>query len=110
MIVGAELKAMADAEAAIELADAARGTALLEALDTLTRDDATAAPEPRSTPPPRSCGRWSRRASSATARRRRPCTRSPSAASSRRRSCTARRPRRRSSWRGREVEGPDPTA
>src|SRR4051794_37863381 len=32
MIVGAEIQARADAEAAIELADAARGTALLEAL------------------------------------------------------------------------------
>ncbi len=35
-IVGAELQAKADAEAAIELADAARGAALLEALATLT--------------------------------------------------------------------------
>ncbi len=36
MIVGAELQAKADAQAAIELADAARGAALLEALATLT--------------------------------------------------------------------------
>jgi hypothetical protein len=35
MVVGAELQARADAEAAIELADAARGAALVEALDTL---------------------------------------------------------------------------
>jgi hypothetical protein len=35
MVVGAELKARSDAEAAIELAEAARGAALLEALDTL---------------------------------------------------------------------------
>jgi hypothetical protein len=35
-IVGAELQAKADAEAAIELADAARGAALLDALATLT--------------------------------------------------------------------------
>ena len=38
MIVGAELQAKADAEAAIELADAARGAALLEALATLTEE------------------------------------------------------------------------
>ena len=35
MIVGAELQARADAEAAIELAEAARGAALVEALETL---------------------------------------------------------------------------
>ena len=35
MLVGAELQAKADAEAAIELADAARGAALLDALTTL---------------------------------------------------------------------------
>jgi hypothetical protein len=35
MVVGAEIQARADAEAAIELADAARGAALVEALDTL---------------------------------------------------------------------------
>ena len=35
MVVGAELEARANAEAAIELADAARGAALVEALDTL---------------------------------------------------------------------------
>src|SRR6185295_2165753 len=35
MVVGAELKARADAEAAIELAEAARGAALLDALETL---------------------------------------------------------------------------
>src|ERR687894_770736 len=35
MAVGAEIKARADAEAAIELANAARGSALLEALATL---------------------------------------------------------------------------
>jgi hypothetical protein len=35
MVVGAELKALSDAEAAIELAQAARGAALLEALETL---------------------------------------------------------------------------
>jgi hypothetical protein len=34
MIVGAEIQARADAEAAIELADAARGAALVEALET----------------------------------------------------------------------------
>ena len=47
MIVGAELQAKADAEAAIELADAARGAALLEALATLTgeaRPDETSPP------------------------------------------------------------------
>jgi hypothetical protein len=36
MLVGAELQAKADAEAAIELADAARGAALLDALTALT--------------------------------------------------------------------------
>jgi hypothetical protein len=36
MLVGAELKARADAEAALELARAARGAALLEALATLS--------------------------------------------------------------------------
>ena len=35
MVVGAEIQARADAEAAIELADAVRGSALLEALSTL---------------------------------------------------------------------------
>jgi hypothetical protein len=40
MIVGAELQARADAEAAIELAQAARGAALVEALETFA-----AAPE-----------------------------------------------------------------
>jgi hypothetical protein len=35
MVVGAELQARADAEAAIELAEAARGAALVEALETL---------------------------------------------------------------------------
>ena len=35
MVVGAEIQARADAEAAIELAEAARGSALLEALSTL---------------------------------------------------------------------------
>jgi hypothetical protein len=40
MIVGAELQARADAEAAIELADAARGAALVEALEALAaRED-----------------------------------------------------------------------
>jgi hypothetical protein len=38
-IVGAELQAKADAEAAIELAEAARGAALLDALKTLTAPD-----------------------------------------------------------------------
>jgi uncharacterized membrane protein len=38
MIVGAELQATADAEAAIELAEAARGAALLEALSTLSHE------------------------------------------------------------------------
>jgi hypothetical protein len=42
MLVGAELKARSDAEAAIELAEAARGAALLEALATLgARADAS---------------------------------------------------------------------
>jgi hypothetical protein len=36
MVVGAELQARADAEAAIEIADAARGAALVEALGTLS--------------------------------------------------------------------------
>ena len=36
MLVGAELQATADAEAAIDLAEAARGAALLDALHTLT--------------------------------------------------------------------------
>jgi hypothetical protein len=36
MLVGAELQARADAEAAIELAEAARGVALLDALETLS--------------------------------------------------------------------------
>ena len=40
-IVGAELQAKADAEAAIELADAARGAALLDALATLTGEPQT---------------------------------------------------------------------
>jgi hypothetical protein len=37
MVIGAEIQAHADAQAAIELADAARGTALVEALAVLTR-------------------------------------------------------------------------
>jgi hypothetical protein len=42
MVVGAELEARADAEAAIELAEAARGAALLDALETLgTRADSS---------------------------------------------------------------------
>jgi hypothetical protein len=47
MIIGAELQAKADAEAAIELADAARGAALLEALATLTGE-----PRPEEASPP----------------------------------------------------------
>jgi hypothetical protein len=47
MIVGAELQAKADAEAAIELAEAARGAALLEALATLTEDHQPQEPQPR---------------------------------------------------------------
>jgi uncharacterized membrane protein len=47
MIVGSELQAIADAEAAIELAEAARGSALLEALDTLTSGGESGPPEPR---------------------------------------------------------------
>jgi hypothetical protein len=43
MVVGAELQARADAEAAIELADAARGTALVEALGTLAARAETSA-------------------------------------------------------------------
>jgi hypothetical protein len=46
MLVGAELQAKADAEAAIELADAARGAALLRALEELTGGDAVEAPSP----------------------------------------------------------------
>jgi hypothetical protein len=46
MIVGAELQAKSDAEAAIELADAARGAALLRALETLGGDQ----PRPESQP------------------------------------------------------------
>jgi hypothetical protein len=46
MLVGAELQAKADAEAAIELADAVRGAALLRALGELTGD----APEAQSPP------------------------------------------------------------
>jgi hypothetical protein len=43
MVIGAEIQARADAEAAIELADAARGAALVEALDTLAaRSEITA--------------------------------------------------------------------
>jgi hypothetical protein len=38
MIVGAELQATADAEAAIEIAEAARGAALLQALSTLSHE------------------------------------------------------------------------
>jgi hypothetical protein len=45
MVVGAELQARADAEAAIELADAARGSALVEALETLTARAETSAEE-----------------------------------------------------------------
>ena len=47
MIVGAEMQAKADAEAAIELADAARGAALLEALATLTGGERSQEPQPR---------------------------------------------------------------
>jgi uncharacterized membrane protein len=46
-IVGAELQAKADAEAAIELADAARGAALLQALTTLTATESSDEPQPR---------------------------------------------------------------
>ena len=38
MVVGAELQARADAEAAIELADAVRGSALVDALSVMTSD------------------------------------------------------------------------
>src|SRR5918998_91256 len=48
MLVGAELQAKADAEAAIELADAARGAALLRALGELTGGD----PGDEHRPPP----------------------------------------------------------
>jgi uncharacterized membrane protein len=48
MIVGAELQAKSDAEAAIELADAARGAALLRALETLTGDEPRAPAQPPS--------------------------------------------------------------
>jgi hypothetical protein len=48
MIVGAELQAKADAEAAIELAEAARGAALLDALATLTGDQAGDGPQAQS--------------------------------------------------------------
>ena len=47
MIVGAELQAKADAEAAIELAEAARGAALLEAIRTLAGDRLEDEPQPR---------------------------------------------------------------
>ena len=47
MIVGAELQAKADAEAAIEIAEAARGAALLDALATLTGDQVAESPQPR---------------------------------------------------------------
>ncbi len=46
MLVGAELEAKADAEAAIELADAARGAALLRALATLTARGEEPVPPP----------------------------------------------------------------
>jgi hypothetical protein len=46
-IVGAELQAKADAEAAIELANAARGAALLDALSTLTGGKRDDEPQPR---------------------------------------------------------------
>jgi uncharacterized membrane protein len=45
-IIGVELQAKADAEAAIELADAARGVALLDALKTLTAQEREG-PQPR---------------------------------------------------------------
>ena len=47
MIVGAELQAKADAETAIELAEAARGAALLNAIRTLHGDALSDAPQPR---------------------------------------------------------------
>jgi uncharacterized membrane protein len=47
MIVGAELQAKADAETAIDLADAARGAALLEALTTLGGEELAEEPPPR---------------------------------------------------------------
>lgn len=47
MIVGAELQAKADAETAIELAEAARGAALLDAIRTLSGDTLESAPHPR---------------------------------------------------------------
>jgi hypothetical protein len=46
MIVGAELQARSDAEAAIGLADAARGAALLRALGTLGGDEPRAGYQP----------------------------------------------------------------
>ena len=48
MIVGAELQARADAEAAIELAQAARGAALIEALERFADDTGTNSIEDRS--------------------------------------------------------------
>ena len=45
MVVGAEIQARADAEAAIELADAARGSALVDALSILARQERGSAEE-----------------------------------------------------------------
>ena len=45
MVVGAEIQARADAEAAIELAEAARGSALIEALSILARQERGSAEE-----------------------------------------------------------------
>ena len=52
MIVGAELQARAEAEAAIEIADAARGAALVEALETFaSRGDTTVEERTRAAAP-----------------------------------------------------------
>ena len=65
MLVGAELQATADAEAAIDLAEAARGAALLDALHTLTAgmpDPDAGRARARRRPPARSSARSSTRA------------------------------------------------
>ena len=62
MIIGAEIEAQANAEAAIELANAARGAALLDALSTLGRRERGSTEDARM-PPAKSSASWSRRGS-----------------------------------------------
>ena len=77
MIVGAEIQARAEAQAAIELAEAARGSALVEALGDARRRASPARRRSGRAPPRRSSACSSTRGSSTRRRRATPSTRWP---------------------------------